>query len=391
MTRRRVVVTGIGVVSPVGIGLPAFWQGLRTTPPDDRERRVRDFDPLHWLAPREARHLDRFTHFAVAAADLAVQHAGGLPPIDPARGGVCVGTGLGGLGSLEAQIAVLAARGPTRISPYTIPALMPNAAAAAVSMRSGWQGPCEAAATACAAGTHSIASGYRLVSDGRCDAVLAGGAEASMTPTVVAAFTVMTALSPTGRSRPFDLERDGFCISEGAAVLLLEERDAALARGAVVHAEVLGAAATCDAFHLTAPAPAGVGALACMRTALADAGRVPSDIGHVNAHGTSTTLNDEAEAQAIAELFGPKAVPVTSIKGVTGHGFGAAGALEAAAVVLSFTHRELPPTMGTRHVEPGWGIDVVLEPRPWDPKPAVSNSFGFGGHNGSLVLAPPGP
>jgi len=385
---RRVVVTGIGVVSPAGTGLDPFWKGLQTPPPDARERRVDGFDPSPWLSGKDARHLDRFTQFAVAAADMALEHAGGAPDVDPARAGVQLGTGIGGVGTLETQVGVLAERGPKRVSPFTIPMVMPNAGAAAVALRHGWRGPCETLTTACAAGTHSLAAGARMVFDGRCDAVLAGGAESSMTPTTVAAFTTMTALSRTGLSRPFDTGRDGFCIAEGAAVLVLEEREAALARGAVLYGEVLGAASTCDAHHMTAPSPGGRGAADCIRLALHDAGIAPGDVRHVNAHGTSTPLNDAAEAQAVAAVFGPGAVPVTSIKGVTGHGLGAAGALEAASVLLSFLHRELPPTMGTTEVDPALEVDVVLAPRAWEPGPVVSNSFGFGGHNGSLVLGP---
>jgi len=198
----------------------------------------------------------------------------------------------------------------------------------------------------------------------------------------------MTALSRSGVSRPFDTARDGFCISEGAAVLVLEEREAALARGARVYGEVLGAASTCDAFHMTAPSPGGAGATSCMRLALADAELEPGEIHAINAHGTSTPLNDEAEAAAVSTVFGPGGVPVSSIKGVTGHGLGAAGALEAASVLLSFVHRELPPTMGTAEVDPAIDLDVVLAPRAWEPGPTMSNSFGFGGHNGSLVLGP---
>ena len=385
---RRVVVTGIGVVSPAGTGLDAFWKGLQTTPQNRRERRVDDFDPAPWLSGKQARHFDRFTHFAVAAADMALEDCGGLPGVDPARAGVQLGTGIGGVGTLETQVGVLAARGPGRVSPFTIPMVMPNAGAAAVSLRHGLQGPCETLTTACAAGTHSVAAGARMVADGRCDLVLAGGAESSMTPTTVAAFTVMTALSRSGLSRPFDTGRDGFCIAEGAAVLVLEERGAALARGARIYGEVLGAASTCDAHHMTAPSPGGVGAAACMRLALDDAELAPGDIRAVNAHGTSTPLNDAAEATAVAAVFGPGAVPVSSIKGVTGHGLGAAGALEAASVLLSFVHRELPPTLGTTDVDPELEIDVVLAPRAWEPGPTISNSFGFGGHNGSLVLGP---
>ena len=385
---RRVVATGIGVVSPAGSGLDAFWKGLQT-PPEARQRRtVDDFDVATWLTPKQARHVDRFGHLAIGAAQMALDHAGGAPSVDPARAGVSLGTGIGGVGTLETQVGVLAARGPGRVSPFTIPMVMPNAGAASVALRQGWRGPCETLTTACAAGTHSIAAGARLIADGRCDVMLAGGAESSMTPTTVAGFIRMTALSPSGISRPFDVERDGFCISEGAAVLLLEERGAALARGAVLYGEVLGAASTCDAHDMTSPSPGGAGAAECMRLALHDAELSSGDIRAVNAHGTSTPLNDQAEAQAVTSVFGAGGVPVSSIKGVTGHGLGAAGALEAASVLLSFVHRELPATMGTTIIDPVLEIDVVLEPRPWTPGPTISNSFGFGGHNGSLVLAP---
>ena len=383
---RRVVVTGIGVVSPAGIGLDAFWKGLQTEPQRRRVRTIDDFDAGQWLSSKEQRHHDRFTHFAIAASEMAI--AGGLPDVDPDRAGVSLGTGIGGINTFEVQCGVLGERGPGRISPFTIPMVMPNAGAASVSLRLGWRGPCETITTACAAGTHSVGAGARMIFDGRCDVVLAGGAEASINGVTVGAFTKMTALSETGFSRPFDTGRDGFCLSEGAGVLLLEEREQALARGAHVYGEIVGTASTCDAHHITAPSPGGVGAAACMRRALDDAGLTPAEVRHVNAHGTSTPLNDQAEAQAVAAVFGPGAVPLTSIKGVTGHGLGAAGALEAVAVLLSFHHRELPPTMGTTEVDPALEVDVVLAPRPWEPGPTVSNSFGFGGHNGSIVLAP---
>jgi 3-oxoacyl-[acyl-carrier-protein] synthase II len=385
---RRVVVTGIGVVSPAGTGPEAFWHGLRTAPADRQLRRVDDFDAAAWLAPQQVRHTDRFTQLALAAGQLAMDDRGAAPLPDPQRCGVHLGTGMGGVSTLEVQVGVLAERGPTRVSPFTIPMVMPNAGAAALSLRFGLQGPCETIATACAAGTHSLGAGARLVADGRCDLVLAGGAESLLTPTSTAAFSIMRALSPSGRSRPFDTARDGFCLSEGAAVLVLEEREAALARGARVHGEVLGAASTSDAHHVTAPAPGGSGAAACMRLALDDAELTTADVRAVNAHGTSTPLNDAAEAAAVTTVFGPGSVPVTSIKGVTGHSLGAAGALEAVSVLLSFAHRELPPTTGTTEVDPAHGLDVVLEPRAWEPGPTISNSFGFGGHNGCLVLGP---
>lgn len=386
---RRVVVTGIGVVSPAGTGLAAFWKGLATPPAPAAVRRIEGFDPTPWMSSKEVRHTDRFGQLAIAAGELAVEDAGGLPEgLDRTRAGVHLGTGIGGVGTLETQMGVLAERGPRRVSPFTIPMVMPNAGAAALSLRWGLTGPSETLTTACAAGTHSVAAGARLVADGRCDWVLAGGAESSMTPTTLAAFGIMTALSGSGVSRPFDTRRDGFCISEGAAVLVLEERAAALARGARVYGEVLGSGSTCDAHHITAPAPGGTGAARCMRLALEDAELQPCDVRAVNAHGTSTPLNDAAEAAAVTAVFGAGAVPVSSIKGVTGHSLGAAGAVEAAAVLLSFVHRELPPTMGTEDVDPAVEVDVVLEPRGWEPGPTLSNSFGFGGHNGSLVLAP---
>ena len=387
-TGRRVVVTGLGVVSSAGTGPDAFWSGLRTPPADQQHRRVDDFDATAWLPPASARRLDRFTQLAVAAGQMAMDDRGDVPVPDPARAGVHLGTGMGGVSTLETQVGVLAERGPKRVSPFTIPMVMPNAGAAALSLRFGLQGPCESLTTACAAGTHSIGAGARLIADGRCDLVLAGGAESLLTPMSTAAFVIMRALSPSGLSRPFDTARDGFCLSEGAAVLVLEEREAALARGARIHGEVLGAASTSDAHHVTAPAPGGAGAGACMRLALDDAELTTSDVRAVNAHGTSTPLNDSAEGDAVTTVFGPHGVPVSGIKGVTGHSLGAAGALEAVSVLLSFAHRELPPTMGTTEVDPGLELDVVLEPRPWEPGPTISNSFGFGGHNGSLVLGP---
>jgi 3-oxoacyl-[acyl-carrier-protein] synthase II len=257
-------------------------------------------------------------------------------------------------------------------------------------MRYGYRGPCETIATACAASTHAIGNAARLIATGRCDAMLTGGAEASMTDTALAGFNNMTALSTTGVSRPFDAERDGFIMSEGAAVLVLEEWSSAESRGATILAEVLGSASNADAHHITAPSPGGAGAITCMRLALEDAEIDASDVAHINAHGTSTPLNDAAEAEAIAAVFGPSGPAVTSTKGVTGHALGAAGALEAAALLLSMQHGMIPPTDGTKAVDPALpAIDLVVrEPRPWRPGLSLSNSFGFGGHNGCLVLGP---
>ena len=390
VTGRRVALTGVGVLGCCGIGRDAFWEGLCAAPPEG-ERRVPGFDPATWFGPKEARRVDRFAQFAVAAAAMAIEQAGGHDSLDadPHRAGVIMGTGVGGLETLEEQVLLNRDKGARRVSPFLVPMMMPNAAAAAVSMRYGLRGPCETVTTACAAGTHAISNGARLVASGRCDLVLAGGSEAAMTPTAVAGFGNMTALSPTGVSRPFDAERDGFVISEGAGVLVLEDMERARARGATVLGEVLGAASTADAHHLTAPAPGGSGAAACMEMALADAGLAPADIRQINAHGTSTPLNDAAEAEAILKVFGSPGPPVTSIKGVTGHALGAAGALEASAVVLSIQLALVPPTGGVGTPDPALGLDLVFgAPRPWQPGPVISNSFGFGGHNGCLVVGP---
>jgi 3-oxoacyl-[acyl-carrier-protein] synthase II len=257
-------------------------------------------------------------------------------------------------------------------------------------MRLGWHGPCEVIVTACAAGTHAVAAAGRLIASGRCDVVLSGGAEASMHPVAVAAFANMTALSSSGASRPFDARRDGFVMTEGSAALVLEDWDRAVARGATIYAELAGAASTADAHHITAPAPDGAGAVACMELALSDAGISASDVGHINAHGTSTPLNDLAESRAITKVFGEPGPLVTSTKGVTGHGLGAAGAIEATAAALTIHHGLIPPTAGYEVPDPEITLRVVHgEPLAWEPSAVLSNSFGFGGHNGCLVLLPP--
>ncbi len=390
MQGRRVVVTGTGVVSPVGLGARAFWAALLGPADVGQTREIQDWDPSPWFdGPKDARRADRFTQLAAGAAGLALDQSGD-PGGDPDRIGVLIGTGIGGLHTLEEQVEVNRVRGPQRVSPFMIPMLMPNAAAARVSMRYGFRGPCETTVTACAAGTHSIGNAARLIFTGRCDAVVTGGTESSITTTGVAGFENMTALSTSGVSRPFDKDRDGFVMAEGAGVLVLEELEHARARGAVPLAEVLGSASTADAHHITAPSPGGSGAVTCMELALADAGINPEDVVQVNAHGTSTPLNDAAEAEAIVKVFGTKGPAVTSIKGVTGHSLGAAGALEAAAVVLSMQHGHIPPTANHVAAEDDLApIDVVTgEGRDWTPGPTLSNSFGFGGHNGCVVFGP---
>ena len=390
MQNTTVAITGIGVVAPCGVGIDAFWDGLLTKPADGTQRAIADWDPSPWFAnPKEARRADPFTQYALAAADMALEQADGLDA-DPARVGVLIGTGIGGITTNEAQIVTRHEKGDRRVSPFLVPMMMPNAAAAAVSMRHGFGGPCEATVTACAAGTHSLGNALHLISSGRCDAVLAGGSEAPLTPTALAGFGNMTALSKNGISMPFDERRDGFVIAEGAAVMVLESLERAEARGATILGLMLGAASTADAHHITAPSPGGAGAVRCMELAIADAGLSASDIVHVNAHGTSTALNDAAEAEALAKVFGAPGPAITSTKGVTGHALGAAGALEATAVVMSMLKKKIPPTFGLAQPDPELpNIDIVTgEARDWEPGPSISNSFGFGGHNGTLVIGP---
>jgi 3-oxoacyl-[acyl-carrier-protein] synthase II len=387
---RRVAITGYGVVAPCGIGKQAYWKGLLGPGASGgQSTSLADWDPSPWFDnPKEARRADRVQQFALAAAAEALEQAGSVGA-DPSRFGVIVGTGVGGLHTLEEQVHVGVEKGMRRVSPFLVPMMMANACGASISLRYGLQGPCETICTACAASTHAIGYAARQIVWDRCDAVITGGAESADTGTALAGFANMTALSTTGTSMPFDVARDGFVLGEGAAMFVLEAWDRAVEREATIYAEVLGAGSNADAFHITAPSPGGSGAIACMELALADAGLAPNDIRQINAHGTSTPLNDAAEAEAIAKLFGQPGPPVTSTKGVTGHALGGAGALEAAAILLSFEHRLIPPTAGTTTVDPALSVDIVVgEPRPWEPGPTLSNSFGFGGHNGTIILAP---
>jgi len=387
---RRVAITGYGVVAPSGIGKKAFWDGLNGPGiTGSRSIEIEGWDPLPYFdSPKDARRADRVEQFALAAAAEAFEHAG-TPTVEPDRFGTIFATGVGGLRTNEEQITVMITKGERRVSPFTVPMMMPNAPGAAISMRYGLRGPNETITTACAASTHAIGYAARLIAWDMCDAVVSGGAESAGCAIGVTSFGNMTALSTSGSSRPFDVDRDGFVLGEGAGVLMLEEWSVAERRGATIIGEVMGAASNADAHHITAPAPGGVGAIACMRLALDDAGLQAADIGHVNAHGTSTPLNDAAEAAAITEIFGPRGVPVTSTKGVTGHALGAAGALEAVALLLAIEHRSIPPTAGTTNVDPEFSIDVVLDKaRPWEPAPSISNSLGFGGHNGSIIIGP---
>ncbi|MBD29755.1 MAG: beta-ketoacyl synthase [Acidimicrobiaceae bacterium] len=388
--KARIAVTGIGVVSNAGIGIEAFWNSLLNGVPKNGFS-LEDFDPLPFFDgnAKEARRADRFQQLALAAAHEAITQAGDFIT-DPNSVGSMIGTGVGGLGTLENQVNVLLDKGPRRVSPFLVPMMMANAASASVSMKYSLQGPCETIVTACAAGTHSIGRAAELIRSGKVKAMVAGGAEATLTPIGTQGFVNMTAVSNEGISRPFDTHRDGFMQSEGAGILIMEEWDHAISRGADVLAEFLGSGSTADAHHITAPAPGGNGAVRCMEAAISDAGLVPIDIQQINAHGTSTPLNDAAEAEAISRVFGDSKPHVTGTKGVTGHSLGAAGALEAVAVILSMKHQTIPMTHGTSEIDPEFeDLNLVHSNSiSWNPGPTISNSFGFGGHNGSIVLGP---
>ena len=381
---RRVAVVGLGALSCAGVGVDALWQALqKDTAPESK--RLAPFNADHLGGPKELRRLDPFTLYGLMAADEAWRQSGLEGPLLDAT--TVVTTGIGGLQTVLEQVRILNEKGPARVSPFMVPMMMPNAASAAVSMRFRLGGPCETVTTACAAGTHAIGNAARFVASGRSTIAVAGGAEAVMVQIAESGFRNMTALSNTEFSRPFDVERDGFVMGEGAGVLVLEEWEHALARGATILAEVIGAASTADFYHITAPDPSGAGAIRCMETALSDAGITAGDVSHVNAHGTSTPLNDLAESAAMRHVFADAVPPVTSVKGHLGHSLAAAGALEGVVSVVSLLNQTIPPTAGTTVVDPEIGLDVVLgEPRSAQLDIVMSNSFGFGGHNGSVLF-----
>jgi 3-oxoacyl-[acyl-carrier-protein] synthase II len=403
--RRRVAITGMGLKTPAGNDVDSFWSTVVSATPTAAPMtlidgtvlpvgfacEVPDFDATAYLGVKEARRQDRVAQLGFAAAADAAASAGELGA-DPARCAVVVGTGVGGLTTLEAQVTIYAEKGAERVSPFLVPMMMTNATAGLVSIQFGWTGPSLCITTACAAGANAIGEAGRLIREGSADVVLAGGVESSITPTAISAFARMGALSgrnddPSAASRPFDAGRDGFVMGEGAAFLVLEEWDRAVARGATIVGELLGYGRNCDAHHITAPSPGGAGAVACMTAALDDARLSAAAVNHVNAHGTSTPLNDAAESEAITKVFGGSTPPVTSIKGVTGHLIGAAGAVEAVASLLSLRHGLVPPVANYETPDPDITADIVHgSPRSIGDGVALSNSFGFGGHNASLVL-----
>jgi 3-oxoacyl-[acyl-carrier-protein] synthase II len=393
-----VVVTGIGAVTPLGIGASALHErwAAGIVGIADGEGRCREFTATEHLSVKEARRADRFTQFALVASDEALAGAGWAEelPYDASEIGSIIGTGIGGIGTIEANDALLAANGPKGVSPLAVPLMMGNAAAAAVSMRHGLRGECFGTMSACSSGADAIGTAMRAIRYGSAKAVVTGGAEAALTPLSKAAFGALDALSTSGVSRPFDARRDGFVMGEGAGVLVLENADEARARGARVLAVMRGYGGTADAHHLTAPQPSGEGAAMAITRALADAGVGAEDVVYVNAHGTSTQLNDRAETFALKAALGSYAaqIPVSSTKSSIGHLLGAAGAVEAVATILALRARLIPPTLGWEERDPDLDLDYVPERarelalREGQRAIAISNSFGFGGHNSVLCL-----
>jgi 3-oxoacyl-[acyl-carrier-protein] synthase II len=403
---RKVVVTGIGPVTPVGIGRQAFWDAMvsgrsgigEITMFDASEfpvkiaGEVRDFDPTTWMDRKAVRRTDRVVHLAVAAAKLAWEDAGS-PPVDPQRAAVVVSTGVGGLKYMEDQVRILASRGPDRVSAFTVPAMMPNAATGTIAMELGFTGPNACITTACAAGAHGVGEAYRYIKHGMSDLAIAGGTEAGVTPLAIAAFAQMQALSrnpdPERASRPFDASRDGFVLAEAGCVVVLEEEERARERGATIYAEVAGYGTSADAFHITQPEPQGAGAVIAMQMALSDAGEDSEAVDYVNAHGTSTQLNDAAETRAIKKALGDHAhrTAISSTKSMTGHMVGAAGAAEAAVAALAVHEGLVPPTTNYETPDPECDLDYVPnEARRTDVRLALSNAFGFGGQNAVIAL-----
>ena len=404
----EVVVTGLGLVTPVGTGKEAFWDALMQGRSgageikafDASELPVRiacevdDFDAKDYITPREASRMDRFAQLAVGAASLAWDDSDASTIADPEKVGVIIGSGIGGLSTIEREHVNFLEGGPRRVSPFMVPKLMPNAAAAAVAMKFRLFGPNFAPTSACATGAHAVGEAYRYVKHGLCDAMLAGGSESAVTPLTVSAFARMGALSrrnddPQRASRPFDAERDGFVCSEGACVLMLESREHAERRGAEILGRIVGYGASADAHHVTQPDPDGHGASLAMRAALADAEATPDMVDYLNAHGTGTPFNDRVETIAIKETFGVEAkrMPVSSTKSNMGHMLGAAGAVEAAVTVLALQHDVVPPTINLTNPDPECDLDYVPEgPRSASLSLGLSNSFGFGGQNASLAF-----
>jgi 3-oxoacyl-[acyl-carrier-protein] synthase II len=386
-----IVVTGRGVVSPVATGVDPFFDallGMQGGISEDGIAPCAEFDPETTMTPKEARRTDRFAQLAIDAAHQAAAEAGLPDGVDPRRVGVIVGTGVGGLTTLQAECKTWLEEGDRAVSPLFVPMMMPNAASGVIAMRLGLHGPGFSIASACSTGAHSIGEAARMIQRGEVDAMIAGGTEAALVGLCLAAFRRMGALSRVGESRPFDTRRDGFVMGEGSAVLVLEREEHAKARGAQIFARVTGYGASNDAFHITQPEENGRGAVEAMTAALEDAGLSPSDVGYVNAHGTSTPINDRVETIALRQVFRDDGPPVSSVKGAVGHTLGAAGAIEALACVEALRRGALPPTLGLEDIDPECAADHIAgAPREApDLRVALSNSFAFGGQNATLVL-----
>ena len=409
MNKRRVVVTGVGLITPLGTGTEKSWKNLL----DGRSgiRKITQFDATHFTCQvagevpdfeinqfieiKEQKKMDRFIHFAFAAAKMAVEDSGLKITKDNAdRIGVLVGSGIGGLSAIEHYHTILLEKGPKRISPFFIPMLIINLAAGQISIHFGAKGPNSAVATACASGTHSIGDAFKIIKRGEADAMISGGTEAVITPLAVGGFSSMKALStrnnePEKASRPFDRDRDGFVMGEGAGIMVLEDMEHALSRGAKIYAEITGYGMTGDAYHITSPPPEGEGAARCMRASLKDANIHPEEIEYINAHGTSTKYGDELETQAIKSVFGKHAYKfaVSSTKSMTGHLLGAAGGVEGVICALSIFNKIIPPTINLENPDPECDLDYVPDKaRAMDINMAMSNSFGFGGTNACIIF-----
>jgi len=407
--QKRVVITGLGIISPVGTGLEQFWSsmtggvsGIKAVTRFDLEKfstkiagEVVNFDPSVYIEKRDARRMDRFTQFAVAATGMAIKDAAlDLEGENRDRVGVILGSGIGGIETLEEQAGVLSRRGPGRVSPIFVPMMIANMGAAQIAINYRLRGPNLTCVTACASSTNAVGDAFKLLQSGKADVIITGGAEAPITPLAMAGFCSMKAMStrneePERASRPFDSGRDGFVVGEGAAILVLETLEHAVNRGAWIYAEVAGYASTCDAYHITAPDPEGHGAANSMKQALADAEMEPGAVDYINAHATSTSLGDKAEVTAVKKIFGKYAykLAISSTKSMTGHLLGAAGGLEAIASVLAISRGVIPPTINYEEPDPECDLDFVPNvARKVGVNVALSNSFGFGGHNATLIF-----
>jgi 3-oxoacyl-[acyl-carrier-protein] synthase II len=408
--RKRVVVTGLGAITPIGNNLAAYWEGLmagkngvgRITHFDIEKHdckiaaQVNDFDPTLYISSKEAKRTDRFAQFAIGASKQAIEDAKlEITPLNAHRIGTIIGNGIGGIKVLEDQQTIYLTKGPDRCSPFMIPMMIANMAPGLVAIHTGAKGPNLCTVTACAAGSNAIGEAFRLIQHGYADAIICGGTEAAITPLGIAGFTACKAVStthndnPKSACRPFDVARDGFIMGEGAGMLIVEELECALARGARIYAEVVGYAMTCDAYHMTGQTPGGVDAARAMSLCLEDAGLTPDTVDYINAHGTSTPINDPTETAAIKKTLGDRAakIAVSSTKSMTGHLLGGAGGIEGVACALSIYHDMVPPTINLDNPDPECDLDYVPhKSRAMAVNVALSNSFGFGGHNVTLAF-----